>query len=254
MSIDRPDFTLNPTSCDPMAITGSATSALGQTAALSQRFQVGGCSRLAFKPKLSLRLKGSVKRSSHPRLIATLTARPGEANIARAQVKLPKAVFLDQTHIGTICTRVQFAADACPAGSVYGKVEATTPLLDYPLTASVYLRSSSHQLPDLVAKLKGPATQPIEIALAGKTDSVKGALRNTFEAVPDAPVSKFRLELFGGKRGLVEMSDGFCADRRATVKLDGQNGKTYDSRPTVRAECKAKGKRSKGKAAGGKGR
>ena len=237
VKLDRPSFTLNPTSCDPMAITGTATSALGQAAPLSQPFQVGGCSSLPFKPKLSLRLKGSVKRSSHPKLIATLTARPGEANIARAQVKLPQAVFLDQSHIGTVCTRVQFAADACPARSVYGKVSATTPLLDYPLAGSVYLRSSSHILPDLVAKLEGPATQPIEIVLVGRTDSVKGALRNTFEAVPDAPVSKFHLELFDGKRGLVEMSDGFCSARRATVQLDGQNGKTYDTRPVVRAKC-----------------
>jgi hypothetical protein len=237
LKMDRPSFTLNPTSCDPMAITANAIPALGAPAALTTPFQVGGCTPLAFKPKLSLRLKGSVKRSSHPKLIASLTARPGEANIARAQVKLPRAVFLDQSHIGTSCTRVQFAANTCPARSVYGKVSATTPLLDYPLTGSVYLRSSNHILPDLVAKLKGPASQPIEIDLVGKTDSVKGALRNTFEAVPDAAVSKFRLELFGGKRGLVEMSDGFCAAPRATVQLDGQNGKIHDTRPVVRAKC-----------------
>lgn len=239
LKMDRPNFVLNPTSCDPMAITGTATSVLGQPAALATRFQVGGCSSLPFKPKLSLKLKGSVKRSSNPRLIATLEAKPGEANVARAQVKLPRAVFLDQAHIRTVCTRVQFAADTCPAGSVYGRAEATTPLLGYPLSGSVYLRSNpAHLLPDLVAKLKGPASQPIEIDLAGKTDAVKAALRNTFEAVPDAPVSSFRLELFGGKRGLVEMSDGFCRDRHATVHLSGQNGKLYDTRPVVGAKCR----------------
>lgn len=245
LRMDRSEFTLNPTSCDPMAITGTATSAFGQAAALTQPFQVGGCSSLPFKPKLSLQLKGSIKRSSNPRLIANLTARPGEANIARAQVKLPGAVFLDQSHIGTVCTRVQFAADACPSRSVYGKASATTPLLDQPLSGSVYLRSSSHQLPDLVAKLEGPASLPIEVDLVGKTDAVKAALRNTFEAVPDAPVSHFHLELFGGKRGLVEMSDGFCADRHATVKLDGQNGKIHDTRPVVAAKCKKRSARHK---------
>ena len=237
LKMDRPDFTLNPTSCDPMAITGIASGPGGQSTALSTPFQVGGCSALPFKPKLTLTLKGSVKRSSNPRLIATVTAKPGEANVARAQVKLPHPVFLDQGHIRTVCTRVQWTADTCPAGSIYGRVEATTPLLGYPLTGSVYLRSSSHQLPDLVAKLKGPASQPIEVDLVGKTDAVKAALRNTFEAVPDAPVSSFRLELFGGKRGLVEMSSGFCRSRRANVKLDGQNGKTYDTTPIVKAKC-----------------
>jgi hypothetical protein len=237
LKMDRPQFILNPTSCEPMAITGTALTALGNPAGLSERFQVGGCSGLRFKPKLSLRLKGSVKRSSNPRLIANLSAKPGEADIARAQVKLPHSVFLDQAHIRTICTRVQFAADACPAGSIYGKAEATTPLLDQPLSGAVYLRSSSHPLPDLVAKLKGPASQPVEIDLVGKTDAVKAALRNTFEAVPDAPVSHFRLELFGGKRGLVEMSDGFCAGRRATVQLTAHNGRSYDTRPVVGAKC-----------------
>jgi hypothetical protein len=238
LKMDRPNFTLNPTSCDPLAITGTATSALGQGAALTQRFQVGGCRSLAFKPKLSLRLKGSVKRSSNPKLVASLKAKPGEANVAAARVKLPHPVFLDQAHIRTICTRVQFAADACPSGSVYGRASATTPLLDSPLSGAVYLRSNpSHELPDLVAKLRGPASQPIEIDLAGRTDAVKAALRNTFEAVPDAPVTSFRLELFGGKRGLVEMSQGFCADRHATVQLTGQNGKTYETRPVVGAKC-----------------
>jgi hypothetical protein len=243
LRMDRPDFTLNPTSCDPMAITGTATSSLGQAAALSSRFQVGGCSALPFRPKLALRLKGKVRRTAHPTLIANLTARPGEANVAMAQVKLPQSVFLDQGNIKTVCTRVQWSADTCPAGSVYGRAEATTPLLGYPLSGSVYLRSSSHKLPDLVVKLLGPASQPIEIDLDGKTDSVKGALRNTFEAVPDAPVSSFRLELFGGKRGLVEMSSGFCGSREAEVNLTGQNGKLHDTTPAVAAMCpKAKGK------------
>jgi hypothetical protein len=248
LKMDRPNFTLNPTNCDPLAITGGATSLLGQTAALTQRFQVGGCKGLGFKPKLSLKLLGGVKRSATPRLVANLTAKPGEANIASAQVKLPRAAFLDNAHIKTICTRVQFVADTCPPGSIYGKASARTPLLDYPLSGSVYLRSNpAHTLPDLVAKLKGPDTQPIEIDLAGKTDSVKAALRNTFEAVPDAPVSSFHLELFGGKRGLVELSRNLCAHTyRAEVKLTAQNGKTFDTTPVVGNSCKGKkGRKSK---------
>jgi hypothetical protein len=252
IELDRPGFTLNPTSCDPLAITGSATSALGATAALTTPFQVGGCSSLPFKPKLSLSLKGGVKRTSHPRLLANLTAKPGEANIARAQVKLPKAAFLDNAHIKTICTKVQFAADACPPGSVYGKASATTPLLDGTLSGAVYLRSSTHQLPDLVAKLKGPAAQPIEIDLAGRTDSVNGALRNTFEAVPDAPVTKFNLELYGGKRGLIILSSGLCKSPKANVELDGQNGKVFDTNPVVKTSCKKGGGKKKG--GGGKKR
>ncbi len=151
---------------------------------------------------------------------------------------------------------MQFAADACPAASIYGRASATTPLLGYTLTGNVYLRSSLvHELPDLVVALKGPASQPIEVDVAGKTDSVKGALRNTFEFVPDAPVSNFRLELFGGKRGLIEMSNGFCAQPNATVLLTGQNAKTYDTSPAMQAKCgKARKTKKKGKAHSKRGR
>jgi hypothetical protein len=248
LSMDRSQFTLNPTSCEPMQITGSATSALGGSAALTNPFQVGGCPQLPFKPKLSLKLKGGTKRTGHPKLIANLKAKPGEANVAKAQVKLPPSAFLDQAHIRTVCTRVQFAANACPAGSIYGKASATTPLLAYPLSGNVYLRSSNHKLPDLVVALKGPDYQPIEIDLDGKTDSVKGSLRNTFEAVPDAPVSSFRLELFGGKRGLVVNSRNLCAHTyKAEVNLTGQNGKVYDTEPVVGTGCGKAGKKQSGR-------
>ena len=239
ITMGRPQFTLNPTSCDPMQVTGSALSALGQSAALSDPFQVGGCSQLPFKPRLSLALKGGTRRASHPKLIAGLKAKGGEANVAVAQVKLPPSAFLDQAHIRTVCTRVQFAVNACPKGSIYGTASATTPLLSDPLSGNVYLRSSNHKLPDLVVALKGPASLPIEIDLDGKTDSVKGALRNTFEAVPDAPVSSFHLELFGGKRGLVINSRNLCAHTyKAEVNLTGQNGKVFDTEPAVGTDCK----------------
>jgi uncharacterized repeat protein (TIGR01451 family) len=234
LQMDRPDFTLNPTSCDSMALTGNATSPFGSSAALSSPFQVGGCSALPFKPKLAISLKGGTKRGDNPALRAVLTAKPGEANIKKAIVALPHSEFLDQSHIRTICTRVQFAADQCPARSIYGKATAITPLLDQPLSGPVYLRSSSHQLPDLVADLNGQ----IHVVLVGRVDSIHGGIRNSFEAVPDAPVSRFVLEMQGGKKGLLDNSRNLCNSvNRASVEMDGQNGKTYDSTPVLKVKC-----------------
>ena len=246
VGLDRSQFTLNPTSCERKAIAAEAISLLGQSALLTNPFQVGGCKGLGFKPKLSLKLKGPVSRTANPKLIANLTYPKGSyANIARAQVKLPPSAFLDNAHIGTVCTKTIFAegqklGEKCPAASIYGKAKAVTPLLDAPLEGPVFLRSPlpGHQLPDLVAALGGQ----IEVALVGKTDSVKGALRNTFEAVPDAPVTSFHLELLGGKKGLIQMSSGFCAHPKAAVKLTGQNGKLYETTPTVASSCKRGGK------------
>lgn len=247
-SLDRPQFSLNGTSCDPTAVTGQLFSTLGQVAALRSPFQLGECGGLPFKPNLGLRLKGGTKRGDNPKLIATLSAKAGEANIAATQVTLPRSAFLDQSHIRTVCTRVQFAADACPPGSVYGQAVATSPLLDYPLQGKVYLRSSDNKLPDLVTDLRGPDYQPIRIELSGRTDSFHGALRNTFDVVPDAPVSGFRLELFGGKRGLVVNSRNLCAStNRAKVAFDAHNGDHVVREPKVRAQCGHKGHRHSAK-------
>jgi hypothetical protein len=84
-------------------------------------------------------------------------------------VTLPRSEFLDQSHIRTVCTRVQFAADACPSGAIYGHAVAKTPLLDEELKGPVYLRSSDNKLPDLVADLHGI----IDVEVSGRIDSIR---------------------------------------------------------------------------------
>jgi hypothetical protein len=249
VKVQRPQFTRNPTSCDPKAFGGALTSTLGLVAPISARFQVGGCKALPYKPVLHTRLFGPIHRGGHPRLRAVFQAKPGEAGTARIVFALPHSEFIDQAHFRTICTRVQFAANQCPAGSVYGHVKAFTPLFDYPFEGPIYLRSSSHELPDVVAALRGPPRQPIAIDLVGRVDSINGGVRTTFEQVPDAPVTKAIVTLQGAKKGLFQNSTNICAATyRASLKLNGQNGKVHDSRPVLKADCpKAKGKgKSKG--------
>jgi len=228
--VDRPEFSLNPTDCREMAVNSDVTSTQGTVAHPQARFQVDGCKALKFKSKLSLKLRGGTKRADYPALTAVLKARKGDANIAFASVALPHSEFLAQEHIGTICTRKQFAADKCPKKSVYGKAKAITPLLDKPLSGPVYLRSSDHPLPDLVAKLDGQ----LEIDLVGRIDSKNGGIRTTFESVPDAPVRKFVLQMRGGKKGLLTNSTDICrGSHRATVAMKAQNGRAAQLRPLL---------------------
>ncbi|HYG97479.1 MAG TPA: hypothetical protein VD741_10280, partial [Solirubrobacterales bacterium] len=234
VALDRPGFTLNPTSCQERRIVAGIVSLAGAQAQPSVRFQVGDCAGLGFGPKLSLRLKGKTNRSAHPALTATLKARPGDANIGRAVVTLPKTQFLEQEHIRTICTRVQYAEGNCPKASIYGYAKAWTPLLDQPLQGPVYLRSSNNTLPDLVADLNGE----IEIDLAGRIDSVDSRMRTTFWAVPDAPVSKFVLQMQGGEKGLLVNNTELCAAKpRAKAAFTGHNGKRSVSSPLVKVGC-----------------
>jgi hypothetical protein len=244
----RPNFTLNPTSCEPKSFGGSVTSVLGSVAPLSDAFQVGGCASLKYKPKLTARLFGPIHRGGHPRFRSVFTARPGDANTGRIVFALPSSEFIDQAHFRTICTRVQFAAAQCPAGSVYGHVKATSPLVDYPVEGPIYLRSSSHKLPDVVAVLKGPPSQPVEFDLDGRVDSVNGGIRTTFETVPDLPVTKATVTLQGAKKGLFQNSTNICQGiHRASAKLTAQSGTVITLHPQMQADC-PKPKKKKGRA------
>ncbi len=249
LKVDRPQTTLNPTGCDPMSVGGQISGvggSLQSTAddslfSTSVPFQVGSCEALGFKPRLTFRLFGGTKRGGHPKFRATLRMPQGGANISSASVALPRSEFLDQGHIGTVCTRVQFKADACPAASVYGAAEAKTPLLDEPLKGLVYLRSSDNPLPDLVAALRGT----IDFNLVGRVDSVRGGIRNTFDFVPDAPVETFTLTMQGGKKGLLINSRNLCKQvYRATAKFSAHSGDAITLRPPMQNSC---GKARKGK-------
>lgn len=247
--VDRPDFVLNPTDCSRTStastLLGSgldfASAADDEPFTVTSPFQAADCGSLGFKPKLRLQLLGGTKRGDNPKLRATLTARPGDANIGRAQVTLPHSEFLDNEHIKTICTRAQFNAgevpgEKCPVASIYGYARAFTPLLDGPIEGPVFLRSSSHPLPDLVAALHN---NRIDINLAGRIDSFgEGRIRTTFEGVPDAPVTKFVLTMQGGKKGLLINSTNICRGmHRAIVAFNGQNGKRFVKNPAIRPKC-----------------
>jgi hypothetical protein len=245
--LDRQGFALNPTSCEPKSADGVIEGTGGASANVSDRFQVGECAALGFKPKLSLKLKGGTKRGDHPALSAVFRPRPGDANASYVQVALPKSEFLDQGHIGTVCTRVQFDANACPKASIYGSVTAQTPLLDQPLTGNVYLRSSSNELPDLVMDLRGPASQPIHLEADGRIDSIKGGIRTTFEFVPDAPITRVVLKMKGAKKGLLQNSRDICAQTfKANASFAAHNGRTLTAQPEMQARCKGSARKGKG--------
>jgi hypothetical protein len=247
--VDRPEFTLNPTGCKEKQITARVTATNGQVATPQDAYQATNCARLPYTPKLALTLKGATKRSGHPALKAVLTQKPNQANNAKVSVQLPTSQFIDQDHINNPCTRVQFNANACPPLSILGTARATTPLLDQPLEGPVIFRSNGgeRELPDIVADLKGGGLRVIQV---GFVDSVpvKGTelarLRTRFLSVPDAPVSKITISLFGGKkRGLLENSRNLCqTNRLAKVSFTGQNGATQNGNVKMGASC-GKGKK-----------
>lgn len=251
--VDRPDFVLNPTSCEP---TSTASTVLGSgrdfgsdadnvPVTVTSPFQAADCASLGFKPRLQLSLKGKTRRGGNPALRAVMRPRAGDANAARISVALPGSEFLDQGHIRTVCTRVQFKAGAgngtqCPRGAIYGRARAWTPLFDQPLEGNVFLRSSEHPLPDLVLALHGL----VDVQAVGRIDSVNGGIRTTFDFVPDAPITKVVVDFGGGKKSLLENSTNVCLGKpKATVKMTGHNGAVHNFAAPLKASC-GKGKKS----------
>jgi hypothetical protein len=252
--VDRPEFVLNPTSCER---TSTASTVLGSgldfgsdadnvPVTVTSPFQAADCASLGFKPRLQLSLRGKTRRGGNPALRAVMRPRVGDANAARISVALPRSEFLEQGHIGTVCTRVQFKAGAgngtqCPAASIYGRVRAWTPLLDQPLEGPVFLRSSENPLPDLVLALHGL----IEVHGVARIDSLNGGIRTTFDFVPDAPITKVVLKMGGGKKSLLVNSTNICRGKHeAIVKMKGHNGAVRNFKTPLKAKCGKKARKN----------
>lgn len=233
VNVNRKKFMLNPTNCAKQATAGFLNGGGGDPTnpaawssyKVSAPYQATKCKKLGFKPKLHTRLfaKGNTSRAKHPKLRAILETRNGDANVLRSALALPHALFLDQGNIRTVCTRPQLASRTCPKAAVYGHAEAKSPLLDKKLKGPVYLVSSSHELPDLVADLRGQ----VNIQLYGVISSKNGGIKTVFNNTPDVPVNKFILRMKGGKKqGLLINSRNLCQGSLSSVmNLKGQNGK-----------------------------
>ena len=234
VSIDRKNFTLNPTTCRETFQIGSGIFGGGEDPAnpgawfeakASSDFRASECKRLQFKPKFFPKILGGVnqtKRAKNPKFQATLEARNGDANLRRAAFILPQATILDQGHIKTICTRVQLAANECPKNSIYGHAKATSPLLDKALKGPVYLTSSNHTLPDLLVNLRGQ----VPIQLRGVISSEHGRLKTVFNNTPDVAVKKFVLTMKGGNKGLLVNSRDLCTGQtNGFLNLKAQNSR-----------------------------
>lgn len=242
-SLDRQDFSLNPTSCAEKAITARVTSIAGAVGSAKSRFRVGACKGLDFSPQLSMKLSGGTTRAKHPAFKAVLTQPTGQANLSRFSLTLPPTEFVDPDHVANPCTRPQFKEGKCPSSSVLGKVKAFTPLLDKPLEGPIYFRANGgeRELPDAVADLNGQ----VHLVSVGFVDAVHHAgseesrIRTTIATIPDAPLSKVVIELKGGKKhGLLVNSANICRSaNRAIVKMAAQNGKTHNSNPRIATSC-----------------
>ena len=218
VDMNRNQFTLNPTSCSVMSVTGQESSTAGQIAGLSDRFQAGGCTTLPFHPVFEASTSGTTSRKEGASLTVHVTSGAGQANIAKVHVTLPKQLPSRLETLKGACLEAVFAANpaACPAGSSVGMAVAHTPILASPLTGPAYIVShGGAAFPDLEVVLQG---EGVTIILDGKTNIKNGITESSFETVPDAPVSSFEMSLPEGPHSIFAAPGGnLCSLATGTV-------------------------------------
>ncbi len=262
LDLNRPDFIINPTSCQPFRISAAIVAVGGSSSSVASPFQVGSCAELPFNPKLGIALsgKGQTKTGRHPTLTATLTApSSGQANLKTAQVTLPLSLALDPRNTQVVCSVADAAAIACPSNTIVGTASAVSPLLPDRLSGNVYIvqgiRTNAQgqqirTLPSLLIPLRGDIA--LNLQAQTSVDSA-GQLVTTFPAIPDAAVSNFQLTIAGGSHGILVITGGqnICKSKQVGGSVLGsQSGKSQSTNIQLRTPAcggKKHGKRHHGK-------
>jgi hypothetical protein len=273
--VERPGnapFTMDPTSCNPMAIGSTLNSSLGASATVTSPFQAANCASLKFAPKFAVSTSGKTSKANGASLHVALTypsAPQGTyADIAKVKVELPKQLPSRLTTLQKACTAAQFEANpaGCPSPSVIGTAKAVVPNIPEPLAGPVYFVSHGGEaFPSLEIVLQGYG---VKVILVGSTFISKaGITSTTFKAVPDNPVSSFELTLPQGKYSALAANGNLCTQKLTMpTEFVGQNGakvnqstklsitgcakkKTLTRAQKLKATLKACHKQAKGKRA-----
>jgi hypothetical protein len=231
VDIARNDFVFNPTNCGQLATTGTILSTTGTVANVSSPFKASGCSKLPFKPRLTLETQSHATKADGASLTVKLSEKPGEANIHRLDFQFPIALPARLTTLQKACTEAQFAKNpaGCPKGSVIGTAKAVTPVLSAPLVGPAFLVShGGAAFPDVEMVLQG---EGVTIVIDGKSDIKKGITYSRFEAIPDAPVSSVETTLPTGPDSIFaaylhgSSSPNLCGSNlQVRTTIEGQNG------------------------------
>jgi hypothetical protein len=204
VTVDRPNFEFNPTSCDPTKIEGTLTGEQGTSDTVSTPFQVQGCGGLPFAPVLTASAAGHGSKTNGTSFEVTLVSKGlGQANIAKVDLQLPKALSSRLPTLQKACLAATFNANpaACDEDSVIGAATIHTPVLNNPLTGPAYLVShGAAEFPDVEFVLQG---EGITLILDGKTQIKNGITYSRFETAPDAPFTRFETTLPAGPHGIL---------------------------------------------------
>ena len=202
--INRLGFTFNPTSCEPMTVTGTIAAWEGASSPVSTPFRIANCSNLKFGPKFSVSRTARSTRANGQSLTARVSEPAGtfgsQANITKVKVELPIQLPSRLTTLQKACLARVFEANpaSCPPQSIVGHAKVITPLLPVPLEGPAYFVShGGEDFPSRTMVLQGYG---VTVNLVGATFiSKRGITSTTFRTVPDVPFNTFELTLPKGR-------------------------------------------------------
>ncbi|HTA96135.1 MAG TPA: hypothetical protein VK730_00655 [Solirubrobacteraceae bacterium] len=214
VSVDRPNFTINPTACEARPISSTLTSSLGQVASTSAPLKAEACNELAFKPTFKASTNGKTSRANGASLSVKLTmpVKLGtQSNIKTVKVELPKLLPSRLETLQKACTEKQFNTNpaGCPKAAVIGHATATTPILPEPLTGPmIFVSHGGEAFPSIVLVLQGYG---FTIDIVGSTYiNPQGVISSTFKSIPDEPVGSFQLTMPEGKYSALAANANLC--------------------------------------------
>ena len=214
VTINRPAFTFNSTSCEPMQIGGAITANEGASSPVQTPFQVTNCANLKFAPKFHVSTSGKTSKTDGASLHVKLSYPPYTpgvyANIAKVKVDLPKQLPSRLTTLQKACLAAVYEANPakCPPHSIIGQATVTTPLLPVPLTGPAYFVSHGNEaFPSLTILLQGYG---VTVELVGSTLIHDGITSTTFHATPDVPFNTFELTLPQGPYSALAANTNLC--------------------------------------------
>lgn len=234
LTVDHPNFMVNPTSCATLGTTSALTSTSGASATASSPFRVTGCSSLAFKPSFKAGSNGKPTRKGGAALKTTLKLPAGDANVRAVSVTLPKKLPSRESTLEQACVLSTFEAnpESCPKGSRVGTALVHTPVLPDAMHGIAYYVSLGHAgFPNLDVVLKGDG---VTIVLVGQTN-IKGKITHTkFLTLPDVPVSSFELNLPMGENSALAANASLCRKPLyLPTTIEGQNGAKFTQKTRI---------------------
>ncbi len=231
VTVDRPGFVFNPSSCEPMKLTGELESSEGASANVSTPFQVTNCAALSFKPEFKVQTSAKTSRTEGASLHVALTLPAGaqgtKANVAKVKVSLPKQLPSPLKTLQKACTEKVFAENPsnCPTASRVGEATVSTPVLEGPLSGPAYFVShGGAKYPELIMVLVGE--DGVTVQVHGETFiSKQGITSATFNTVPDVPFSTFELTLPKREYPALSANGNLCKGTLLMpTEMVGQNG------------------------------